>query len=503
MHLSPAARIAAAARSPGLPDRLFMAASHRDVAAALDRGLARPGSVIAVTGDAGLGKTILVDAAVTGLAGRGGVVRQIRGTSGDGLLLALQELTQPVAAADETGMSEAGPAHGPGVLVIDDAHDLAPDVLERFATMLESGGPGVSRPNIVFVARPEFWTRLGHPRLARLRDRIDVCAVLFPMVYAEAEAYIEHLFQLAGGPARAVLSEEALHALVLRAQGNLRQINAELDRALAAGGGHRWLATIRNQTVPQEAPQGGGRSWKRPVAVMAALVTVALAGAAVLMPDPWPQPRTRPASRPTPPPSEERLAAPAPTAPAPSASPAPVLERPAPPPAAIAVPLAEPKVPPVAPPDAPAPAPEQASKIVAAPPTPASPTPAAPTQAALPSATPPPAAPAPAAAAATPKPDGNLPDAVVAALLRRGDAMLELRDISAARRLYERAAMAGSARGALLLGGTYDPTLRSGAVWDAEPDAGAAAAWYQLAAKLGDAEARSRLRRLPAEVPAR
>jgi hypothetical protein len=82
-------------------------------------------------------------------------------------------------------------------------------------------------------------------------------------------------------------------------------------------------------------------------------------------------------------------------------------------------------------------------------------------------------------------------------LLSRGDAMLELGDISAARRLYERAAALGSARAATAAGKTYDAAfLASIHARGIVPDAAAAAAWYRKAVALGDREAAGRLARL-------
>lgn len=77
--------------------------------------------------------------------------------------------------------------------------------------------------------------------------------------------------------------------------------------------------------------------------------------------------------------------------------------------------------------------------------------------------------------------------------------MLALGDISAARLLYERAASLGSARAATALGKTYDPAfLATIQVSGLAPNRAAAAAWYQKAAGLGDAEAEGRLARLTA-----
>ena len=77
--------------------------------------------------------------------------------------------------------------------------------------------------------------------------------------------------------------------------------------------------------------------------------------------------------------------------------------------------------------------------------------------------------------------------AMAAFYATRGDAMLALKDISAARKFYEYAANAGSARAAIALARTFDAAFvaRLGVV-GLKPDPELAAAWYQKAAALGD-----------------
>ena len=86
---------------------------------------------------------------------------------------------------------------------------------------------------------------------------------------------------------------------------------------------------------------------------------------------------------------------------------------------------------------------------------------------------------------------------IISASISRGDAMLALHDLSAARRYYELAANAGSADAALALGRTYDPTslVRSGSV-SAQSNGVLAAEWYRKAASLGSTEAGASLRNL-------
>jgi hypothetical protein len=84
---------------------------------------------------------------------------------------------------------------------------------------------------------------------------------------------------------------------------------------------------------------------------------------------------------------------------------------------------------------------------------------------------------------------------------RRGDEMLAIKDISAARKFYEYAANARGARAATALAETYDPAFltKLGAV-GVRPDPALAATWYRRAAALGDPDAEVRLRTLSTQA---
>ena len=104
--------------------------------------------------------------------------------------------------------------------------------------------------------------------------------------------------------------------------------------------------------------------------------------------------------------------------------------------------------------------------------------------------------------ATTPSLPNRAPDPAAAALaetmVRRGDALLQRGDISAARLLYDRAASAGSARAATAMGKTYDATVLAGVgAVGLSPDPALAAQWYRRGLGLGDEEARARLQSLP------
>ena len=90
---------------------------------------------------------------------------------------------------------------------------------------------------------------------------------------------------------------------------------------------------------------------------------------------------------------------------------------------------------------------------------------------------------------------------VAALYASRGDQMLAIKDVSAARRFYQYAANAGSAGAATALARTFDPSfLSQSGVIGLRPDPAQAAVWYRKAAELGDRNAETRLQGVSAEV---
>ncbi len=97
----------------------------------------------------------------------------------------------------------------------------------------------------------------------------------------------------------------------------------------------------------------------------------------------------------------------------------------------------------------------------------------------------------------SPKPPPGMPASVQRTLVDRGNAMLSLGDVSAARMLFTRAAESGIGIAAFKLANTYDPVfLRENNLLGIKPDPAAAEAWYRKAAAMGEVEAEQRLKSL-------
>ncbi|MBP0493515.1 hypothetical protein [Roseomonas indoligenes] len=107
-------------------------------------------------------------------------------------------------------------------------------------------------------------------------------------------------------------------------------------------------------------------------------------------------------------------------------------------------------------------------------------------------------------ARAEPAPPPGSEPALLQLLLRRGDALLGLGDVSAARLFYERAAAAGSGAAAVAMARTYDPAvLGELGVRGLRPERDTAITWYRRAVALGSADAAGPLERLEMQARAR
>ncbi len=99
----------------------------------------------------------------------------------------------------------------------------------------------------------------------------------------------------------------------------------------------------------------------------------------------------------------------------------------------------------------------------------------------------------PALSETAPQPAAAADSAVMASYIERGDQMMAIKDISAARKFYEFAAQAGNASATAKLARTYDPdVLHKLGVVGLQPDVAKAIALYREAAALGDTDAQER-----------
>jgi general secretion pathway protein A len=118
------------------------------------------------------------------------------------------------------------------VLVIDEAQNLAPHLLEqiRLISNLETDTDKLIQ--IVLAGQPELGRLLEKPALRQINQRIALRYNLLPLDMEDSRAYIAHRLAMAGGEGRVSIPSGALGWLYLYSRGTPRLINILCDRAL-------------------------------------------------------------------------------------------------------------------------------------------------------------------------------------------------------------------------------------------------------------------------------
>jgi general secretion pathway protein A len=125
-------------------------------------------------------------------------------------------------------------AHAGGrrvVVVVDEAQNLAPSVLEqvRLLTNLETNTRKLLQ--IILIGQPELRELLGRNELRQLAQRITGRYHLNPLTHDETAAYVRHRLRVAGATSD-IFSPPALAEVYRLAVGVPRVINVVCDRAL-------------------------------------------------------------------------------------------------------------------------------------------------------------------------------------------------------------------------------------------------------------------------------
>ena len=163
------------------------------------------------------------------------------------------------------------------VLIIDEAQNLAVDVLEqmRLLTNLETNQRKLLQ--IILIGQPELATMLERPELRQVNQRIVARYRLGPLSRAEVAAYVRHRLDVAG--AKRPLLPARLTGRLYRLSGGIpRVINLLCDRALLGTyvqGNERIDGATLSQAAREvlhqaDAPRGIGTR-----ALTAALIVVA------------------------------------------------------------------------------------------------------------------------------------------------------------------------------------------------------------------------------------
>ncbi len=227
------------------PRYLFLSASHREALAHLLYGIEEGEGFIEVIGQVGTGKTTLCRTLLDRIGSDAEIAYIFNPSPSEVELLAAinREFGLPTAVRTRTDLLDSlnqflveKNASGRRVLlVIDEAQNLDPAVLEQVRLLSNLETDRAKLLQIVLIGQPELEENLSRSDLRQLRQRITVRWSLRPLSRPEVKEYVEHRLRVAGLADPQLFKSGALRALTRASRGIPRLINALADRALLAG----------------------------------------------------------------------------------------------------------------------------------------------------------------------------------------------------------------------------------------------------------------------------
>jgi type II secretory pathway predicted ATPase ExeA len=235
------------------PKYLYRSQSHANAFDLLQYAIRRREGFVVVTGDIGTGKTTLCRA----------VLEQIDRTTftalvlnpfiseEDLLKLILQDFgvvsREEAKAGRLVGVSKQGliealydfllsliPLKASAVLIIDEAQNLPPSVLEQIRILSNLETDKEKLLQIILVGQLNLQTVLRSPEMRQLDQRVSIRYELKPLDQETVAAYIGHRLTIAGGSAAVTFAPKALQEVHRLSGGIPRLINMICDRALLA-----------------------------------------------------------------------------------------------------------------------------------------------------------------------------------------------------------------------------------------------------------------------------
>ncbi len=226
------------------PKYLFFSRGHREAFEHIVYGITQRKGFIQITGEVGAGKSTLSRAVLEELDDYSTALILNPVMTGIQLLRSiLRELDLDDRGNDRVRLTERlneyllerADAERDVVLLIDEAQDMSPELLEQVRLLSNLETDDRKLLQIVLVGQPELRDMLASDGLRQLSQRITVRYHLDPIGRDEIEAYIQHRLQVAGSNGRPSFTGAAYRAIHRRSRGVPRLINAVCDKTLLCG----------------------------------------------------------------------------------------------------------------------------------------------------------------------------------------------------------------------------------------------------------------------------
>ncbi len=226
------------------PRFLWYGEKHGEALANLKYGLMEENGYVVMTGDAGTGKTTLVNALIETLDDNVLVAKISHPTFGadEFLYLVAKTYDSTVEVAGKADCwfffkSFLQQAHAEGkttTLIIDEAHRLPKASLEEIRLLSNIEQAYNKLINIFLVGQKELKLTLSSPECSALRQRITLFYDIQPLSEDETRDYVVHRLKVAGTEEQ-LFTFEAIHQIQNFTRGYPRLINIICDRAMLTG----------------------------------------------------------------------------------------------------------------------------------------------------------------------------------------------------------------------------------------------------------------------------
>lgn len=224
------------------PRYLYMSIHHQEALAHLLYGI-KSGGFVLLTGDVGTGKTTISRCLLGQMPQNTDVafilnpkmtVQELLATFCDELVINYpQGNTSVKIFVDRINeyLLDAYARSRKTVLIIEEAQNLSPDVLEqiRLLTNLETNQEKLLQ--IIMIGQPELKEMLSKPEMKQLSQRITARYHIGPLERGEIASYINHRLMVAGVSVE-LFPENIMNAVYRYSKGIPRLINVICDRAL-------------------------------------------------------------------------------------------------------------------------------------------------------------------------------------------------------------------------------------------------------------------------------
>ena len=221
------------------PEFLYMSKTHKRAIHYLEYGIREKAGFILLTGEVGSGKTTLICDLIKRLAGNVTLAKVFNTKVNSEQLIAMinDDFGLDVKGKDKVSLFkdlndfliEQHARRFNPVLIIDEAQNLKPDLLEeiRMVSNLETSTSKLLQ--IVLVGQPELRDVLSLPQLRQLRQRISINCRITPLNKEETLEYILHRFEVAGNRDAVTFSSGSIDIIYQYTKGIPRLVNIMCD----------------------------------------------------------------------------------------------------------------------------------------------------------------------------------------------------------------------------------------------------------------------------------